>query len=186
MGICDYISFIQQNGQHVAEIEPSRSEENNPDSGIERSDWTFESYGVEKAVLVKVPKSFSRSELVQWKPRQFASYPSFETKYSWDDWEFDFEDCSKELSDYATALSEEKANDGIWESSQFPDVWLVVFTPREHDIFVKGEEIDPEDISYTYYNHLFTEGNRTGWGHTKKEMFDTIVRNFESGAVSIP
>ena len=176
MGVPDYISFIQRNGQCLVDIEPSHLEENDPEGEMDRKDWESDTCGLHEAILVKVPKSFSKDELARWYPQQFESYPSFKTGYSWDNWGFEFEENDEERQ-YGEAISEGVANDGVWESSHHPGVWLVVFTPKEYDTFVMGEETDPKDISYSYYNQVFEERMKE-FPDTKEEAFEMIVENF--------
>lgn len=177
MGVHDYISFIQRNGQCLIEIEPSQPEENNTKEDIDPDSLESDSCGLAEAVLVKVPMSFSKDDITRWYPQQFATYQFFKTGYSWDNIEFEFEENDGGLREYFEAISSGEANDGLWESSHYPGVWLVVFTPKEHDIFVMGKYTDPNDISYSYYSSVF-KGRQEELPNTKEEAFGKIMRNF--------
>ncbi len=67
MGINDYIDFVQRNGQclePVVFIDEDEEDEYSPDS-----------YGSSEAVLVRVPISFTKRDILSWPLTEFAKFP---------------------------------------------------------------------------------------------------------------
>ena len=157
MGVCDFVCFVQRNGQNLVCLEPR-------DPGDpEESDEEADGRGSGTAVLVRVPVTVSRRDILAWELADFAAYPRVEAAYGWDGCEFD------SASGYSDApLSSDSWWEGsIWASPDFPGEWLVNFEPGAFDAFVL-KKISPAEIPWWYLKEVF-ENRRRELPETKEE-----------------
>lgn len=169
MGVRDYISIIQRYKQNILPLF---------DDGC----------GATSAIIVLVPNTHSKEEILGWKLTEFANFKYIESRYDWNDWDF------KDVEGYRH-ISLEERSDGewwdlaIWESPTHPNMYLVNFEPDEYKAFVLGK-INPEKISRQYYLEVFDDRNLdmpTPKSEAYKKIVDFGVENlFEYHKKELP
>jgi hypothetical protein len=160
MGIHDYIDFIQRNGQHIGKLDYAEDEEE-----------SFEDTGSSEAILVRIPTTYTKRDILSWPLTEFAKFPAVKYNYSWDNWDFE------PALGYHEVLSGDKEwyDQTIWQSSAKSGEWLVNFEPEEYNAFVLGKG-DPTSISWNYYKFVFQNRNM-GYLFDSFEFLSPELRN---------
>jgi len=133
MVVHDYICFIERNGQDLYGLQYEGD------------------YNKFHAVIVMVPKIYSKAEILSWKLSEFSKYPIKRYQYSWDNRDF------TRLSSYSDALWSCNSwwDQTIWTAPELPNMYLVNFDPGAYDAFVL-EKSTPESISLDYYQRVLS------------------------------
>lgn len=155
MGVHDYCCFIQRNDQCIYQFTTTSDEE---DSSCGSSD----------AIIVLVPQTFTKRDILSWPLNEFKKFKKINATYSWDEWGFE------ELEDYSDILSEDRKwyDQTVWESSSKPNYWLVNFEPKAYDAFVL-QNVKPIKISKEYYEIVY-ENRGMQLPKPKQLAFDKI------------
>ena len=167
MGYRDFIDFVQRNGQDLAPfdqfvIDDDSKEDNNNDEEDNNSEEEYDSdddyeediqYGCTDAILVKIPKEHKIRDILSWSLTEFSKFETIEDIY--DDPEF------TECEGYFDAMCENTKgwwNESIWEPTNMPGFYVVVFEKYTYNAFVLGN-IKANDIDQRYYNLVFRNRN---------------------------
>ena len=157
MGLHDYVDFVQRNGQTLIPL--VLLEDDDDDEFFEPG-----SAGSSDAIIVTIPKSTSKRDILSWSLSEFAKYPKIAGTYCWSDWEF------KEVDGYDQVLQNSDAkwwDQCIWESPTYPNHYLVNFEPETFKAFVNGS-VSAWQLPGHYLDEVF--GNRSVTRPSTKEL----------------
>jgi hypothetical protein len=150
MGIHDFIDFVQRNGQCIYPLQLMDGVKNHSDDDDDECDDECDSAGSARAIIVLVPSTYTKKEIISWPLREFAKFQKIDADYSWDNWGFD------KIEGYREILFDEDKwwNQAIWMSPTFKDHYLVNFEPAVYDAFVLGNAT-AEQLPWGYIANVF-------------------------------
>ncbi len=190
MGIHDFVSYIQRNGQSIfpleswGETKAIYDPQEDYEEDCEDHEEDCAGGNVSDAILVKVPETEDRVEILKWPLARFADFEHFPSRFTADEgWFFDFEeddDLSLPGTYMGVLAGDDIDNHCVWKSKHYPGFWLVNFLEEEYKMFVRAASpTNPNTIPQEYYRLVFKERKREV-PPTKREAFDLIARTFST------
>ena len=184
MGVCDYVCFVQRNGQTLVGLDPIPREDPLTNAGNKsarkkhtraiRGLCTFEKEEFRDAVLVRVPKNeYSKADILAWDLKHFAKFKRVAGTYDWDNWDFDTIRGYRGVLMGDTCESTAWWDQAIWESPDFPEEFLVNFDATVFRAFVLGH-YDAAQIPWEFFKCVFANRERPV-PTTKKQALENIV-----------
>lgn len=169
MGIHDFVCFIQRNDQclHSLELIEVTNEhikrmdqfyDYNQKSDTENLDYNYYidydngcSFSSDEAIIVLVPSTFTKDEIINWNLKKFKEFPFIKAKYDRLDWSF------LNIDGYDEILMGDDDHKSVWISPNYPNKYMVNFDPVAYEIFVQSEPSDEiiAKIPYPYLKEAY-------------------------------